>query len=126
MRVTSIPGLPRLSETLGRCEMCVSGPIALVSTPHFLARISLDPAKLDWLVDRPDPQCPQNVCREPRRINLGGSTLCIDETRRYATELAASDDGGMMLCIRSADTGKPLWERAVPLSQPTDWAENPP
>jgi hypothetical protein len=115
--------LPGLGDRGGELGLCTSHHAAFISSPRFLARLSLESEELAWVFERPPVRLSALASTHPRRIGVFSSNLWNSETDAVVAELTPTEDGGALVRARHIETGRQLWEYHIPIPEPADWAE---
>jgi hypothetical protein len=115
--------LPGLGDRFGELSLCTSPDAAFISSPRFLARLSLESEELAWLFERPPVRLSELASTHPRCIGVFDSRPWNNETHGVVAELTPTEDGGALVRARHIETGRQLWEHYIPIPEPADWAE---
>ena len=118
MSITYIDGLPGFEDADCRVRVQVNGAALFVKSPLCLARIELSTGNVDWLVDRSLSDEPKRRVRE--RVLVWGKDLWISDDGTLVAELLPSQDGGLLVSVRDAQTSKSVWEKSIPVDVACD------
>jgi hypothetical protein len=125
MSVTFLDDLPGLGDDV-RLSLRTRGASAFLRSPRFIARICLQTAKVEWLVERSPVKISREISELPRRIDVSGSDLWISESGHFVAEIMSTENGALAVSAREVETGKELWQHLIPTPDPADWAEPSP
>jgi hypothetical protein len=126
MAVTFLDGLPGFGDSGCPLSMRIRGLSAFLRSPRCIGRFSLQSGAVDWLIERATAPFTKSTWNLPRRILVSGSDFWISESGQAVAEIISTECGGLVVSVRDASTGSPLWEDFVPVPVAADWAETSP
>jgi hypothetical protein len=126
MSITYVDPIPGLGEHGCYLSLRVHGTSAFIRSNRFIARFSLESGKLSWLIEREKTQRAKPSSDLPRRIRISGLDLWCSAEQAAVAELLPTEDQGLRVSCRHAETGRPLWEHIIPIPDPAEWAEPAP
>jgi hypothetical protein len=99
---------------------------AFIRSPRLIGQVSLESGRAAWLFERQPVQMTESTWSLPRRIDVSGSDLWVSEVSEVMAELLPTEDGGVLVSARHAETGRQLWEYFIPIPDAAQWAEPSP
>jgi hypothetical protein len=121
-----IDGLPGLGDSGGALSLRTGALSAFVRSPRFLARLLFESSQLAWMFERQPVLMKEWTWKLPCRIHISGLDLWHSEPDEVVVELSPTEDGGVLVSARHAETGRQLWEHLIPMPEAADWAEPSP
>jgi hypothetical protein len=124
---TYLTGFPELFAAGSQPELRTRGSTAFLRTAGCVARLALDPARVEWRAERHLAHFPESSRGLPRPIRLGlGGALWASADSSVVAELLPAELGAVTLSVRDGETGRELWRRTIEPPDAAEWAETVP
>src|SRR5262249_47964485 len=123
---TFVDGLPGLEDSGSSLSLRTRGLSAFIHSSRFIGRFSLKSGRVEWLIERSPVQHSESTRNLPRRIDVSGSDLWSSQANELVAEVLPTEDGGVLVSTRHAETGQQLWEHFISIPDAADWAEPAP